>query len=126
MTSTQSGKGAAVAAAVDALGKAMLAADTAALDKLTMNELTYGHATSRLETKAQLMEALATGKAGYTSIDVTNQTITVLGGTAIVRHHFRGVRRTDGEVMKTGILMVWLEQPDKQWKLAARQAVKLA
>jgi hypothetical protein len=122
MASTQE---TAVAAAVDALGKAMLGGDTAALDKLTMNELTYGHATSRIETKAQLMEALATGKAGYTSIEVTNQTITLLGTAGIVRHHFRGVRRTDGAVMITGVLMVWLEQPDRQWKLAARQAVKL-
>ncbi len=88
--------------------------------------MTYGHATSRLETKAQLMEALATGQAGYTSIEITNQTISVFGGTAIVRHHFRGVRRSAGDVMKTGVLLIWLQQPDQQWKLAARQAVKLA
>ena len=125
MTDTKTGKEAAVAAAVESLRKAMLAVDKAALDKLTLPELTFGHATGRLENKAEFIDAFVSGKLGFTSIELTNQTISVHGSTAIVRHQFLGVRKAGGDNRKTSILTVWLQQPDQQWKLAARQAVSL-
>ena len=130
MTSTKTGKESAVAAAVESLRKAMVDADKATLDKLTVPELSYGHASSRMETKAEFIDALvsgkATGKAGHNAIELTNQAITVLGNTAIVRHDLAGTRRDGAGVMKLRILQIWMEQADKQWKLVARQAVTLA
>jgi hypothetical protein len=41
--SSKTGKETAVAAAVESLRKAMIAADKTALDKLTVPELSYGH-----------------------------------------------------------------------------------
>ena len=106
----------------------MIAADKAALDKLTVPELSYGHASSRMETKAEFIDALvqgkATGKAGHNAIELTNQTITVLDNTAIVRHDLAGTRRDGGGVMKLRILQIWMER-EGQWKLIARQAVTL-
>ena len=122
------GKETAVAAAVESLRKAMIAADKAVLDKLTVPELSYGHASSRMETKAEFIDALvqgkATGKAGHNAIELTNQTITVLDNTAIVRHDLAGTRRDGGGVMKLRILQIWMET-NGQWKLVARQAVTL-
>ena len=43
MPSTQTGKETAVSAAVEALRKAMVAGDKAVLEKLAMDELSYGH-----------------------------------------------------------------------------------
>jgi len=121
------GKEGAVSAAVESLRKAMIDADKGALDKLTVAELSYGHASARMETKAQFIDALvsgkATGKGGHNKIELTNQTVTVLGSTAIVRHDLAGTRRDGAGVMKLKVLQIWMEQPDKQWKMIARQSV---
>jgi len=124
MTSTQTGKETAVSAAVEALRKAMIAADKPALDKLTLPELSYGHSSGRLENKAEFIEALVSGKSGFSAIELSDQTVNVVDKIALVRHVFNGTRRKEGDKMKLSILTVWLQQQD-QWKLLARQAARL-
>ena len=124
MTSTQTGKESAVSASVEALRKAMIAADKPALDKLTLPELSYGHSSGRLENKAEFIEALVSGKSGFSAIELSDQTVNVVDKIALVRHVFNGTRRKEGDKMKLSILTVWLQQQD-QWKLLARQAARL-
>lgn len=124
MPSTQTGKETAVSAAVEALRKAMIAADKPALDKLTLPELSYGHSSGRLENKAEFIEALVSGKSGFSAIELSDQTVNVVDKIALVRHVFNGTRRKEGDKMKLSILTVWLQQQE-QWKLLARQAAKL-
>ena len=124
MPSTQTGKENAVSAAVEALRKAMVAGDKAALEKLSMDELSYGHSSGRLENKAEFIGTLTSGKAGFTAIELSDQTVNVVDKVALVRHVFNGTRRNDGGNMKLSILTVWMQQPD-QWRLLARQAAKL-
>jgi Domain of unknown function (DUF4440) len=124
MPSTQTGREGAVTTAVEALRKAMIAADRPALDKLTLPELTYGHSSGRLENKAEFIEALASGKSGFSAIELSDQTVNVVDKIALVRHVFNGTRRKEGDKMKLAILTVWLQRED-QWKLVARQAAKL-
>jgi hypothetical protein len=120
----QSGKEAAVSAAVEALRKAMIAGDRAGLDKIAAAELSYGHSSGRLENKAEFIEALASGKSGFSAIELEGQTIKVLDKIALVRHTFHGTRRKEGDKVKLYNLLIWLQQQD-QWKLLARQAAKL-
>jgi Domain of unknown function (DUF4440) len=124
MPSTQTGKETALSAAVEALRKAMIAADKTALDKLTLPELSYGHSSGRLENKAEFIEALVSGKSGFSAIESSDQTVNVVDKIALVRHVFNGTRRKEGDKMKLSILTVWLQQHD-QWKLLARQAARL-
>ena len=124
MPSTQTGKEGAVSAAVESLRKAMVGADKSALEKLAAPELSYGHSSGRLENKAEFIEALASGKAGFSAIDLSDQTVNIVDKIALVRHVFLGTRRKEGDKMKLAILTVWLQQQD-QWKLLARQAAKL-
>jgi hypothetical protein len=124
MASTQTGKETAVSAAVESLRKAMIAGDKLALDKLTVPELSYGHASGRLENKAEFIEALVSGKSSFSAIELSGQTVNVLDKVALVRHIFSGTRRKEGDKLKLSILTVWLEQQD-QWKLLARQAARL-
>ena len=124
MPSTRTGKENTIAAQVESLRKAMIAGDRAALDKLALPELTYGHSSGRLENKAEFIEALASGKSGFSAIDLSDQTVNVVGNVALVRHVFNGTRRKEGDKMKLSILTVWMEQQN-QWKLLARQAAKL-
>lgn len=112
----------AVAAAVENLRKAMLDGDKARLEALAAPELTYGHSSGTLEDKSQFVEALVSGKSDFTSINLTNQTIEVVGNVALVRHELHG--QSDTGAVNIGILLVW-KKDGKAWKLLARQAYKL-
>ncbi|MSO77788.1 MAG: nuclear transport factor 2 family protein [Alphaproteobacteria bacterium] len=119
---------AAVAKAVDALNKAMLAADKAALEALVADKVSYGHSSGRLETKAELVQAFVSKKSVYKSIVITNPSVAVTGNSAIVRHVFAVDFESDGKPgsAKVGVMQVWQKQADGRWQLFARQAFQLA
>ena len=117
----------AVSAAVEALRKAMVAADKSALEKLSASELSYGHSSGRIENRAEFIEALTSDQSGFSAIDLSDQTVIVVDKIGIVRHVFAGYsRKTPGEAgrVKLAILTVWVQRQE-QWKLLARQAAKL-
>ncbi len=114
-----------VAAQVEALKKAMVDADSVMLDKLTATELSYGHSGGNIENKKEFIEKILSGKSDFVSINLSNQTITISGKTAIVRHKLDAVTNNDGKPGEVHLLvmLVWQKQ-DGKWKLLARQAVK--
>lgn len=117
----------AVAAAVESLRKAMVDADKTQLDKLVAGNLSYGHSGGKVEGKDSFIESLTSGKSDFVSIELSDQTITVNGNAAIVRHILNAATNDGGKpgTVKLSILLVWQKQ-GKQWKLLARQAVKLS
>jgi len=119
----QGGDAAAVAAAVEALTKAMLAGDRAGMMAVTHERLSYGHSAGRIDNRQQFIDPLANRTSIARSINISDQTIDVVGDDAIVRHVQRGESESNGRVspVNIGILQVWKKQPDG-WKLLARQA----
>jgi len=117
----------AVAAAVEALRKAMVDPDRETLSRLTMEQLSYGHSSGVVQDKAAFIEALTSGKSDFVSIELSQQTITVVEKTAVVRHILSAVTNDGGKPgqVKIAILLVWQRQ-EGDWRLLARQAVKLA
>ena len=116
-----------VAVAVETLRKAMVDGDRAALEKIAADGLSYGHSAGKVEDKAAFVENIANGNSDFLTIDLTEQTIYVSGTTAIVRHKFTATTHDKGKDpgnVKIAILLVWQKQK-KEWKLLARQAVKL-
>lgn len=111
-----------VAAAVETLRKAMVDADKKTLEAITAAELSYGHSSGTIEDKAAFVDALVTGKSDFLTMDLTKQTIQVVGNTALVRHELHG-DVPNGKV-DLGILLVWQKQKGK-WLLLARQAYKI-
>ncbi|RFM27859.1 nuclear transport factor 2 family protein [Deminuibacter soli] len=126
MAMAQSKDETAVAAAVESLRKAMIDPTKANLDQLTAPALSYGHSSGKVQGKAAFEEALLNGSSDFVSIDLTDQTISVTGNTAIVRHTLSAQTNDGGKpgAVKIGILLVWVKQQGS-WKLLARQAVKL-
>lgn len=116
----------AVAEAVETLRTAMVDADEATLRQITADELTYGHSSGNLEDKSQFVDALASGKSDFENMDLTEQTVTVVGKTALVRHELTASVVDSGNAadIHLGVLLVWQKQ-GSQWKLLARQAYKL-
>ena len=111
-----------VETAVEKLRNAMLAGDKASLEALTAAELTYGHSSGTIEDKTTFVEALASGKSDFTRIDITKQTVNIVGNIALVRHELHG--EANGNTLNIGVLLVW-QKDKKDWKLLARQAFKL-
>lgn len=122
----QSGEDAAVAAQVEALRMAMLAADKDKLLALASEALSYGHSAGKLETKAQYADAIASKKSIFKTLEFKDQTIAVTGSTAIVRNTFVSDVEADGKVnpVKVGVMQVW-QKETAGWKLYARQAFRL-
>ena len=122
----QSGDEAAVAQAVEAFRNAMLKADRSQFEALAADQLSYGHSAGRVENKSQFIDAATSGRSRWKFITFTDQTVQIVGNTAIVRHTLTGETERDGKTnpVKIGVLMVW-HKPDGNWKLLARQAVRL-
>lgn len=115
----------AVANAVEQLRQAMIDPTEAKLGKLVMAELSYGHSGGKLEDKATFIQTLVSGKSDFVTIDLLEQTITVVGKTAIVRHLLKASTNDGGNPgqVQLRILLVW-QKTKAGWQLLARQAVK--
>ena len=117
----------AVAAAVEKLRKAMIAADKATLESLSSDDLSYGHSSGLVENKAQFVDQFVTGATVFLdNLTFANQTIRIAGDAAIVRHRLTSDTNNNKVPGKVDILilMVWQKQKG-EWKLLARQAAKL-
>jgi len=114
---------AAVAAQVEKLRTAMLARDGAALERLMAPELTYGHSDRRVQNKAEVVDAIATGKSQFDSIALSEQTIHVVGDLAIVRHRFVADTVSNGTPGHPDIriLQIW-QKRSLGWAMLVRQA----
>jgi len=115
-----------VAKAVETLRQALIDGKREALEKITHDNLTYGHSSGLVEDKKAFVEALASGKSDFTSITLTDQVIKVTGNTATVRHKLSGETMSNGTAspINLSVLLVWIKEKG-QWKLLARQATKI-
>jgi ketosteroid isomerase-like protein len=114
-----------VAQAVDHLTQAMLHKDIAELNALTAPNLTYGHSSGKIQDKKAFIADIETGKSAFKTLEMQNQTITLSGDTALVRHHFSAQALKGTEVIPTEIenFQIWQKQ-DGKWLLVGRQAFK--
>lgn len=115
-----------VETAVEQLRLTMIDPDEAVLNKLASDKLTYGHSSGKVEDKTAFVQTLVTGKSDFVSISFTNQTIQVVGTTAIVRHRLDAATNDGGNpgTVKLDIVLVWVKVKNN-WQLLARQAVKV-
>lgn len=117
----------AIARAVRQLNQAMIDGNQIALEQLTASQLSYGHSSGLIEDKNAYITAIIDGTSGFTSIDLTEQTISISGDVALVRHKFTAGTDNKGQqpgTVKLTVLQVWQKQKGK-WLLLARQAAKL-
>lgn len=116
----------AVANAVEQLRKAMVDADSVMLDKLTSPQLSYGHSGGAVDDKTVFVQKIVSGKSDFVTMEFPAQTISVSKNTAIVRHKLNAVTNDGGKPgeVHLAVLLVW-QKLHGQWKLLARQAVKV-
>ena len=111
---------------IETLNKAMISQDKSMLEKLTAEDLSYGHSTGVVQNKSEFIKDVLSGPVKFFQIDNANQMITVTDNTATVRNicSIKGTRDGAALDLKIGILMIWIKKGDG-WKLLARQGYKL-
>jgi hypothetical protein len=116
----------AVADAVEVLRNAMVDANKKALEDIAAPELSYGHSSGLVEDRAAFVENIVSGKSDFVKINLTEQTVKIVGNTAIVRHKFFADTNNGGTpgTINLTVLLVWQKQKG-EWKLLARQAARL-
>jgi hypothetical protein len=116
-----------VQARVEALIAALLKPDRDTLQKLTSPALSYGHSNGRIENQEQFIQHMLGGGSRFLSIELSEQTLQVVGDVAIARHilfaHTHDKGKEPGTI-RIGILLVW-HLENGEWLLLARQAFKL-
>ncbi len=122
----QSKKEKQVTNAVEQLRLAMISGDRASLEKLVLPQLSYGHSGGHIDDKETFVKKLAEGSSDFVTINLTEQTISVTGKTAIVRHLLQATTNDGGKPgeVKLRVMLVWYHTHGA-WKLLARQAVKV-
>lgn len=114
------------AAAVVFLVKALESGDRASLEKISSENLSYGHSSGLVETRLQFIEALASGQSDFLNISISNQSIVVTGKNAIVRHRLDARTKDRGKEGEAHLnILLVLRKEQGQWKLLARQAAKI-
>ncbi|KQS32496.1 nuclear transport factor 2 family protein [Pedobacter sp. Leaf194] len=115
-----------VEAAVNKLAKLMVTPDSVALDRLILENLSYGHSSGKIQTKQQFMHSLLSGESDFVDVNLTEQSVIVQHKTALVRHTLTA-KTNDKNVpgnVKLYILLIWSRE-NGGWKLLGRQAVKV-
>lgn len=116
----------AVVAAVEQLRLAMISGIQDELNAIASDQLSYGHSGGHVEGKKEFVEKIASGKSDFVTIELTEQTIMVVGKTAIIRHALNATTNDSGKsgTVKLKVMLVFQKEKGK-WLMLARQAVKL-
>jgi hypothetical protein len=104
-----------------------IAKDSVALEGLLADKLTYGHSGGKIEDRREMIHGAVSSATTYNNFRMESPTVFFQKNTAIVRHELQAVsvdKEGKQSPLHIGILQVWVKQ-SKQWKLTARQAVKL-
>lgn len=112
--------------AVKKLTHLMVTPDSSELDKMILDNLSYGHSSGKIQTKQEFMHSLLSGESDFVDINLTDQSVIVQGKTALVRHTLNA-KTNDKNVpgnVKLYILLIWSKEK-AGWKLLGRQAVKV-
>ncbi len=126
VTNAQSKKETAVANAVEKLRIAMVDGVKDKLEAVVSDKLSYGHSGGHVEGKAEFVEKIVSGKSDFVSIYLTEQTISINGKTAVVRHILTAKTNDSGKPGDVHLRILLIFQKEGgSWKLLARQAVKM-
>ncbi len=115
----------AVAKSVELLNNALIEPEKALFEDILMEELSYGHSSGKLQNKEAFIDDLINGPFDFQEINISDETIEIIGQTAVVRHILSAKASNAGTPVeiRMGILLVYQNHND-QWKLLARQAFK--
>jgi antitoxin component YwqK of YwqJK toxin-antitoxin module len=101
--------------------------DSIVLEGLLADKVSYGHSSGKTENRQEMIHGAVSNTGTYSNFVMEGATVYFENNAAIVRHVLKATAiDKDGKQspLHIGILQVWVKQK-KQWRLTARQAVKL-
>jgi len=113
----------AVLAAEQAYVVAMIKHDKAALEKLLADDLVYIHSSSKSESKADVIQVIASGSTTYESIEFRDTTVRQYGDVVITNHKATIKTKQTG-VANLLVTHVWAKNKGG-WQFVSRQASRL-
>jgi len=108
------------------LRNALLSKDSVSLSALLADDVSYGHSTGIIQTKAQLIRDVMSGFQDYKSIEPSDLNIRVYDNAAVAVLKLKTNLIANGNPMDLNLnaTLTWVKI-NNAWKLVARQAVKL-
>jgi ketosteroid isomerase-like protein len=108
------------------LRNALLSKDSIALSNLLADDVTYGHSTGLIQTKAELIRSVMSGEQDYKTIEPSNINVRIYDNTGVVTINLKVNLNYQSKPLDMNLLatLVWVKIKG-EWKLVARQAVKL-
>jgi hypothetical protein len=118
-----------VMAAEQARVTALDASDVSALDRIMADDVTYVHASGKVDTKSSYLDAIRSGQLRYISWTPKDLHVRLLGADSAVINGEYAVRVTDSRVQPTAfdisifILSVYARR-DGRWQQVAWQSTR--
>jgi ketosteroid isomerase-like protein len=108
------------------LKNSLIGKDSVILSGLLSDDVTYGHTNGIIQTKAQLIRSVMSGEQDYQSIEPSNMAIRVYENTGVVTMNSKVTMNYQGKPLEMNmfVTLVWIKN-NNDWKLVARQSVKL-
>jgi ketosteroid isomerase-like protein len=108
------------------LRNAILSKDSAALSNLLADDVTYGHSSGLIQTKAELIRSVMSGEQDYKSIEPSNMIVRIYDNAGVVNSNIKASVIYKGKPMdlNMAVTFTWV-RINGDWKLVARQSVKL-
>lgn len=108
------------------LKNALLSKDSITLSAILSDDITYGHSTGIVQTKAQLIRDIMSGVQDYKSIEPSDMNVRLYDNTGVVTLKLKVNVAYGGKPLNLNMnaTLTWVKMND-DWKLVARQSVKL-
>ena len=108
------------------LRNAILSKDSVALSGLLADDITYGHSSGLIQTKAELIRSIVSGEQDYKSIEPSNMSVRIYDNAGVVNANVKASLIYQGKPvdLNMAVTFTWVKI-NGEWKLVARQAVKL-
>ena len=108
------------------LKNALIGKDSVSLSGLLAEDVTYGHSTGMVQTKAQLIRSVVSGEQDYRSMEPSDMNVRIYDNTGVVTlklkaHVVIAGKPTDLNMTAT---LTWVKI-NGEWKLVARQSARL-
>jgi ketosteroid isomerase-like protein len=116
----------AVLAAEQARVAALVQDDFAALERLLADDLTYTHSNAAVDSKAQFLASLRSGRLKYQALDHSDQRVRVYGGAAILTGQTNVRSMFEGQPMRLTLrfTIVYIQRAGR-WQMAAWHSARV-
>ena len=106
------------------LRNALINKDSAALDDVLASDVSYGHTSGLIQTKAQLIHSVMSKDQDYQNIVPSDMNIRMYDNTGVVTMKSTVIMNYQGKPLNMDmyVTLVWIKK--NKWQIVARQSVK--